>query len=57
MVKHENESTHISMDNTRISEKTFSVPLGFGGYIITIVVGATVKYIGGANLLADTKRA
>ena len=24
------------MDNTRISEKTFSVPLGFEGYLLTI---------------------
>ena len=31
MAKHEKESTYISMDNTRIFEKTFSVPLGFGG--------------------------
>ena len=36
MAKHESESTYISMDNTRISEKTFSVPFGFGGYILTI---------------------
>ena len=36
MPKHESESTYISMDNTRISEKTFSVPLGFGGYLLTI---------------------
>ena len=25
------------MDNTQISEKTFSVPLGFGGYLLTIM--------------------
>ena len=37
MAKHKNESTYISMDNSRISEKTFSVPLGFGGYLLTIV--------------------
>ena len=36
MAKHENESIYVSMDNTRISEKTFSVPLGFGGYLLTI---------------------
>ena len=36
MAKHENECTYISMDNTRISEKTFSVPLGFGWYFLTI---------------------
>ena len=36
MAKHENESTYISMDNTRISEKTFSLPLGFEGYLLTI---------------------
>ena len=24
------------MDNTRISEKVFSVPIGFGGYLLTI---------------------
>ena len=40
MAKHEGESTYISMDNTRISEKTFSVPLGFGGYLLTIEVVA-----------------
>ena len=26
------------MDNTRKSEKTFFVPLGFGGYLLTIAV-------------------
>ena len=36
MSKHESESTYICMDNTRISEKTFSVPLGFGVYLLTI---------------------
>ena len=36
MDKHEIESTYICMDNTRISEKTFFVPLGFGGYLLTI---------------------
>ena len=36
MAKHENEGTYISMDNTLISEKTFSIPLGFGGYLLTI---------------------
>ena len=36
MAKHESESTYICMDNTRISEKTFFVPLGFGGYLPTI---------------------
>ena len=33
----ESERTYISMDNTRISEMTFSVLLGFGGYLPTIV--------------------
>ena len=37
MAKHKSESTDICMDNTRISEKTFFVPLGFGGYFLTIV--------------------
>ena len=27
---------HICMDSTRISEKTFFVPHGFGGYLLTI---------------------
>ena len=27
------------MDNTLISEKTFSVPLGFGGFLLTIECG------------------
>ena len=36
MAKHESESTYICMDNTPISEKTFFVPLGFGGYLLTI---------------------
>ena len=36
MAKHKSESTYISMDNTQISEKAFSVPLGFGGYLLTI---------------------
>ena len=34
--KHESESTYICIDNTRISEKTFFVPLRFGGYLLTI---------------------
>ena len=42
MAKHESESTYISMDNTRISEKTFSVPLGFGGFLLTIVRAISV---------------
>ena len=42
MAKHEIESTYISMDNTRISEKTFSVPLGIGGYLLTIAEGLMV---------------
>ena len=37
MAKHESESTYICMDDTRIFEKTFFVPLGFGGYLLTIV--------------------
>ena len=37
MAKHESESTYICMDNMRISEKTFFVPLTFGGYLLTIV--------------------
>ena len=28
------------MDNTRISKKTFSVSLGFGGYLLTIAPGS-----------------
>ena len=36
MAKHVSESTYICMDNTRISEKTLLVPLGFGGYLLTI---------------------
>ena len=32
MAIHESESTYICMDNTRIFEKTLSVPLGFEGY-------------------------
>ena len=36
MAKHESESTYICMDNTRISEKRFLVPLGFWGYLLTI---------------------
>ena len=36
MAKHKSESTYICMDNTRISDKTFFVPLGFGGYLLTI---------------------
>ena len=47
MDKHERESTNICMDrmsfrifaychNTRISERTFFVPLGFEGYLLTI---------------------
>ena len=35
MAKQESESTYICIDNTRISEKTFLVPLGFGGYLLT----------------------
>ena len=38
MAKHESESTYICMDNTRISERTFFVPLGFGGYLLTIAI-------------------
>ena len=34
MAKRESESTYICMDNTQISEKTFFVHLGFGGYIL-----------------------
>ena len=34
MAKRESESTYICMDKTRISEKTFFVPLG--GYLLTI---------------------
>ena len=41
MAKHESESTYNCMDNMRISEKTFSVPLGFGGYILTIELADT----------------
>ena len=37
MAKHENKSTYICTDNTRISEKTFFVSLEFGGYLLTIV--------------------
>ena len=33
MAKHESERTYICMDKTRISKKTFLVPLGFGGYL------------------------
>ena len=36
MAKHESECTYIRMDNSQISEKTFFVPLGFGGYLLTI---------------------
>ena len=38
MANHESENTYtcIGMDNTRISEKIFFVPLGFGGYLLTI---------------------
>ena len=43
MANHESESTYISLDNTRISKKTFSVPLGFGGYLLTIDVGPCGK--------------
>ena len=38
MAEHESERTYICTDNTRISEKTFFVPLGFGGYLLTIVI-------------------
>ena len=41
MAKHENETAYISMDNTRISENTFSVPLGFWGYLLTIMYANT----------------
>ena len=36
MAKRESESTYICMDNTRISEKKFFVPLECGGYPLTI---------------------
>ena len=39
MAKHESESTCICMDNTQISEKTFLLPLEYGGYLLTIVDG------------------
>ena len=39
MVKHENESTYMCIDYTPISERTFSVPLGFGGYLLTVDSG------------------
>ena len=42
MAKHESESTYICMNNTRIYEKTFFVPLGFGGYLLTIECRATL---------------
>ena len=35
--KHESESTYICIDNSRISEKPFLVPLGFGGYLPTCI--------------------
>ena len=38
MAKHESESTYMCMDNTRMSEKTFFVPLVFGGNLLTIVI-------------------
>ena len=44
MAKHESESTYISMDNTRLSEKTFTVPLRFGGYLLTIDRGVIVSW-------------
>ena len=37
------------MDNTRISERTFFVPLGFGGYLLTIAIDAS------GNNLVNTK--
>ena len=38
MPKHESESTYICMDNSRISEKPFLVPLGFGGYFLACTI-------------------
>ena len=38
MAKHESESTYICNDNTWISEKTFFVPLGFGGYLLIVEI-------------------
>ena len=47
MAKHESGSTYICMDNSRIFEKTFFVPLGFEGYLLAIeyVVHETSEYI------------
>ena len=33
------------MDNTRISEQTFFVPLGFGGYLTIEVCGVKALYL------------
>ena len=44
------------MDNTRISEKTFLVPLGFGGYLLTIEIYVLepVDYVGHGTCTIQT---
>ena len=44
IAKHESESTYISMDNTWISEKTFSVPLGFGDTFLPLIYWGPYTY-------------